>query len=586
MPESSIIDKITQIHNGDNDQINIILSNEKKIIVEAAAGSGKTKVLISFVAYKIAAKQLSSTKKILALTFSVNAAYKIKKDVIEQIPSILGNKMLNEKNISKRVMVSNYHGLCRRILNLYSGKILKFQKRIEEFNIVDDSEILKKVILTDEEKELINDFDQVIKEGNIDKFNSLYSQYNNLILDKVSISGYLTYNSIITLVIKIFDENKVINNQYKSLFEYIVIDECQDTNVLGYELLKKLIDSNTKLLFFGDSLQRIYGFIGAIPNIMNLLKNDYNMRLVRLNHNYRFEDNQNLLLLDRNIRYNSYNPELITDLSHPNIICSNTYESEYTWIINKVKENIENNSNSTILVKSFNGNDNTKRLLEKLQEENIPFFNALFTDEGEEYIDFHRTAYNVFYREIYEKRKIAKKVLEKCFVEISDKYKDSNNQVYLSLLILLRKFIDSISEISSAYKFDDLLFFIMDVLLNNGLKQYMNKIDEKVIVATIHAFKGLESDVVFLVDLERNIFPSYYTCKNCSSVDCSNYDGIESSFIDELSVYYVAITRARKELFISFSKNQLTKFGIKPCKGSCLINLPGIGYDNYLIISE
>jgi len=126
----------------------------------------------------------------------------------------------------------------------------------------------------------------------------------------------------------------------------------------------------------------------------------------------------------------------------------------------------------------------------------------------------------------------------------------------------------------------------MDVLLNNGLKQYMNKIDEKVIVATIHAFKGLESDVVFLVDLERNIFPSYYTCKNCSSVDCSNYDGIESSFIDELSVYYVAITRARKELFISFSKNQLTKFGIKPCKGSCLINLPGIGYDNYLIISE
>ena len=586
MPESSIIDKITQIHNGDNDQINIILSNEKKIIVEAAAGSGKTKVLISFVAYKIATKQLSSTKKILALTFSVNAAYKIKKDVIEQIPSILGNKMLNEKNISKRVMVSNYHGLCRRILNLYSGKILKFQKRIEEFNIVDDSEILKKVILTDEEKELINDFDQVIKEGNIDRFNSLYSQYNNLILDKVSISGYLTYNSIITLVLKIFDENKVINNQYKSLFEYIVIDECQDTNVLGYELLKKLIDSNTKLLFFGDSLQRIYGFIGAIPNIMNLLMNDYNMRLVRLNHNYRFEDNQNLLLLDRNIRYNSYNPELITDLSHPNIICSNTYESEYTWIINKVKENIENNSNSTILVKSFNGNDNTKRLLEKLQEENIPFFNALFTDEGEEYINFHRTAYNVFYGEIYEKRKISKKVLEKCFVEISDKYKDSNNQVYLSLLILLRKFIDSISEISSAYKFDDLLFFIMDVLLNNGLKQYMNKIDEKVIVATIHAFKGLESDVVFLVDLEKNIFPSYYTCKNCSSVDCSNYDGIESSFIDELSVYYVAITRARKELFISFSKNQLTKFGIKPCKHSCLINLPGIGYDNYLIINE
>ena len=198
MPENSIIDKIKKIHRDDNNQIDIILSDRKRTIVEAAAGSGKTKVLISFIAYKIATQQLSSTKKILALTFSVNAAYKIKKDVIEQIPSILDNKLLSERNVSKRVMVSNYHGLCRRILNMYSGRLLKFQKRIEEFNIVDDKEILKHVILTDEEKTKIINFGQSVKEGNVDNFNLLYPQYNKIILDKVSIFGFLTYNSIIS----------------------------------------------------------------------------------------------------------------------------------------------------------------------------------------------------------------------------------------------------------------------------------------------------------------------------------------------------------------------------------------------------
>lgn len=586
MRENSIIDKIRELHSNDENQIKIVLSDKEKVIVEAAAGSGKTKVLISFIAYKIATKQLTSTKKILALTFSVNAAYKIKKDVIEQIPNILGNQLLSEKNISRKVLVSNYHGLCRRILNMYGGKVLKFQKRIEEFNIVSDEIVQKKVLLTEQEKKVINEFDQSVKNGDIDKFNSLYLEYNKIIVNKISISGYLTYNSIISLVLQIFDDNSILNNQYKSLFEYIVIDECQDTNVLGYMLLKKIISENTKLLFFGDSLQRIYGFIGAIPNIMNLLKNEYQMDMINLNYNYRFKDNYNLLLLDKNIRYNSYNPELISEISHPNIICANTYDSEYCWIINRIKENIQSGNNSTILVKSFNGNENTKKLLLKLQSENIPFFNALFTDESDEYIEFHKIAYGIFYHEIYEKRKITKKVLERCFLEIYQKYANNDNQIYSSLIILLRKFIDTINEISQTYKFDDLLFFIMDVLLNNGLKQYMNKINEKVIVATIHAFKGLESDIVFLADMESNVFPNYYTCKDCKSTDCKKFNGKESAYIDELSVFYVAITRAKKELYISFSKNQLTKFGIKNCTSSCILNLPGIGYDNYLLLNK
>ena len=82
MQNIDIVNNIKKIHSNDDTQLDIITSKEKKIIIEAAAGSGKTKVLISSIAYKLATNCFSSNKKILALTFSVNAAYKIKKDSI------------------------------------------------------------------------------------------------------------------------------------------------------------------------------------------------------------------------------------------------------------------------------------------------------------------------------------------------------------------------------------------------------------------------------------------------------------------------------------------------------------------------
>lgn len=96
-----------------------------------------------------------------------------------------------------------------------------------------------------------------------------------------------------------------------------------------------------------------------------------------MEQNYRFKDNPELLKLDRVIRLNSINSPNIQEISNPNIICSNNYDSEYTWIISKVLENISSNINSTILVKSLNNNFNTQYLLSKLKERDIPFFYAL-----------------------------------------------------------------------------------------------------------------------------------------------------------------------------------------------------------------
>ncbi len=367
------------------------------------------------------------------------------------------------------------------------------------------------------------------------------------------------------------------------MFEYIIVDECQDTNILGFNLLENLINDKTKLLFFGDSIQRIYGFIGALPNVMQLFKDAYSMKRFTLDYNYRFKDNKDLLILDKNIRLNAQNITP-TEISNPIILCAESYDLEYKWILDKISE-LEDDS-ITILVKSLKGNMNTEYLLSLLDDKHINYFNALFTDESEEYLLFHKKVYSIFLEESFKKMKITKKILDKCYLEVCSFYEESTNKIYKSLIILLRCFIDSIVELSAVYKLEDVIYFMHDVLLNNGLKQYMNRIDEKLIVATVHSFKGLESDVVFVVDLEKGIFPSYYTCKECSNTsNCSCSDVTEKKFLEELSVFYVAITRAKKMLFLSYSKTQkIPKYGQIKCNRSCFLNLPGIGYDNLFMI--
>lgn len=583
--DDTIIDNIRKLHNNDESQIKIVESQSDKTMVEASAGCGKTKVLISTIAYNIAKERIQSTKKILALTFSVNAAYKIKKDVIEQLPLILGEDNIENKTISKNILVSNYHGLCRRILSLYGKRAFNMYLDLKDYNVVSDDKIPNSILLSDQEKYIIKNVNDSIINADIDQFTSLLSQYNDIIINKILVEKYITYNSIISLVLEIFFKFPNLKQQYRNLFEFIIVDEYQDTNILGYLLLKEIIHPKTRLLFFGDSLQRIYGFIGAIPNIMQKTIEEFQMKKIELSINYRFKDNIELLQLDKNIRFNAHNPDLIEKNSNPNIVCAHDYESEYSWIIDKINNNISNDISTTILVKSLSSNYNTSYLLSKLKSSDIKFFYALFTDDSDEYVKFHTYAYETFINMIKDKRVVTKKIIEKFYLKIINKYDNNLNEIYNSLIILLRKFLDSIYEIYQIYKMDDLINYIIDIFANNGLKQYMNRIDEKVIVATIHSYKGLEAECVIVTDLESNNFPNYYTCKYCTNSNtCLLFGGNKKNYLEELSVFYVAITRARKELYLTYSKNQLTKFGVKDCNKSCMLNLKGIGYLNQIDI--
>lgn len=203
----SILEIISKEHNYDSNQLNIITSEDRRIIVEAAAGSGKTKVLISSIAYRLITNKLTSTKKILALTFSVNAAYKIKKDVIEKIPYLIKEDKYYDKNISKKIMISNYHGISRRILEYYGQKTLNIKFDLKTAKILSDDELIKDVLLDETKKEIVGKFNSALKDGRFEDYTNYFLKYNQVILELLEKNNILTYNSIISLVIYIFNIN-------------------------------------------------------------------------------------------------------------------------------------------------------------------------------------------------------------------------------------------------------------------------------------------------------------------------------------------------------------------------------------------
>lgn len=129
--------------------------------------------------------------------------------------------------------------------------------------------------------------------------------YNQIVIQKLLPHEYITHNAVILFVLDILARFPEVKKFYQSYYPLIVVDEFQDTNCIAWELLKSIISDQTQLLFLGDPLQRIYGFIGALPNIMSTVVDEYQMTKISLSKNYRFRNNPEMLKLDRNVRENA-----------------------------------------------------------------------------------------------------------------------------------------------------------------------------------------------------------------------------------------------------------------------------------------
>ena len=580
-------DEIKQIHGNDKEQLDIIFSKEKRIIVEAAAGCGKTKTLVSKLAYLLSTHSIPNNKKALALTFGVNAAYKIKKEVFEKIPVLMNT---TDKDLEKKILVTNFHGLARRILKNYGYILHENLLCINEFNVVDDSkaETLTRldVGILENEAMFMSNYSLWIKENNINAIKENFKKYINLIISKFLPNKHITHNAILMLALKILCSNGEILHFYQKFFPYIIIDEFQDTGFFSWILLQRLITVDTCLLFMGDPLQRIYGFIGAIPNLMEQAQEHYSMKRLKISTNYRFKNNPDMLLLDKNIRKNSTSDFITEDATVPIYLC-NTQSEEALYVIKKIQSLLKENENK-IAILAQSRTKNLNFILEALSENSISYFNGLFSEESFSYKKFHQDVLDTFIScyNISKSKSINKSILTKVNNSIQSLYEGKTNDEINSLMKLLEVFFTHITTDKLFLSNDEKYMLIVDVLSNNALKQSMEYLNENIIITTVHSAKGLEWDYVIIPDMERNSFPNYMSlCSSCSRL--SNHNSCNAGYISEdtkspskyveiLSVFYVAVTRAKKQVFFSASLESINNPQYPDTKYSCLLYLPGL----------
>jgi len=572
MPNANLAEikaKISLQHEDDEKQLDVIFSDSPRLLVEAPAGYGKTTTMISRIAYLFASARIPNPKRILGLTFSVNAALKVKREVAEKLPALLSAHN-SPITLSGKVTITNYHGFCKSVLKKYGHLIADaLRKDVNLFRAVGESSICGNVNLRTElsvqELEQLQAIETTIKNATLPDLQTIYN-YNEILIKKLLPLGYITHNAVILFVLEIFDRFAEVKKFYQSYYPLIVVDEFQDTNCIAWNLLESLVSDRTQLVFLGDPLQRIYGFIGALPDIMATATEKYSMTKVALNKNYRFRNNPEMLKLDRNIRENAmfcFAPTIKDeDIAKLPTCWGHTQHDEAKQIVAIIQSIISRGTDKIAIL--FRGRGKNAEIVEAgLSSNGVPYFYGMFTDEDTDYVDFHNKCQELFIKRFGKSKTINKKALTAFSDNIKAAYALTEGKTVDSLLRLLDALIEKVSIDYIDLSSEDKYHLVLDILENRQLKQAMEYVNSQVILSTIHGAKGLEWDYVVLADVEQWVFT--FICRLCNSPykNDSNKrycrlprmipDEMITTILDDLCVFYVGLTRARKQAYISAS---------------------------------
>jgi len=260
-------------------------------LVVAGAGSGKTRVLTYKIAYLV--EKGYEPENILALTFTNKAANEMK----ERIKDLIGNK-------AQYLWMGTFHSIFAKILRIES-ETLNFSSN---FSIYDSEDSLSLVSNTMSElnisTETVNpsavrhkisflknhmispaEFRKKMMTSFFDeKVADVYEEYQRRIKEH----NAMDFDDLLLMPIELFDNNPKIHQKYKKKFQYILVDEFQDTNKAQYELLKMLVSKEENICAVGDDAQSIYSWRGAdVSNMLNFEKDFKRSKVFRLEQNYR-----------------------------------------------------------------------------------------------------------------------------------------------------------------------------------------------------------------------------------------------------------------------------------------------------------
>lgn len=557
------------------EQQKAVLAANGPMIILAGAGSGKTRVLTYKVIYLIQEKKIDPAN-ILMVTFTNKAASEMK----ERIEKLCGDEI--------KPTIGTFHSICSRILRI-EGKNIGFSERFTIYDKQDSLDCVKEAMgranisikdfkpssvlstISQAKNQLISDLEYLnLARGYFqESVAKIYPFYQRILKE----NNALDFDDLINKTIELFDKNPDVLKKYQEKFQYILVDEYQDTNQAQYILTKKLSARWKNICVVGDFSQSIYSFRGA--NFQNLItfKNDYsNVQTFHLSQNYRSTQT----ILDSAysvISKNTTHPvlKLWTENEKGEKIIAyqaDTEHNEAEFIISQIINLSVDPKDVAVLYRT---NAQSRVVEEVFLHHGVPYTlvgGTRFYDRKEikdilaylRVIDNEKD--NVSFKRI---EKLGKTRLKKFMeftetleqdkfstIDLMDKILEETN--YLSIFDPKDEEdaarLENIKELRSvAIEFPNLSGFLENISLveQEQLSDQANKNGKGNVVTlmTLHAAKGLEFPIVFMIGMEEGIFPHSRSLMEKSELE------------EERRLCYVGITRARQRLFLTYSKRRL-----------------------------
>ena len=591
----------------------VTLPHQSALIL-AGAGSGKTRVLTTRMAWLISTGQ-SSPQSILAVTFTNKAA----KEMLTRLSAMLP--------ISTRgLWIGTFHGLCNRMLRAHhrdanlpqtfqildSGDQLSAIKRLMKAMNVDDEKYPPREM----QNFISGSKEQGLRAHEVEAYDpytrrkvEVFAEYDA----QCQREGVVDFSELLLRCYELLTRNAAIREHYQERFRHILVDEFQDTNKLQYQWLKLLAGKDNALFAVGDDDQSIYAFRGAnVGNMQDLTRDFHVENVIKLEQNYRSHANildaanalisRNRNRLGKNLwtSENGGEPlrvyEAPTDVEEAGFIVSEIQQLKSEGInLKEIALLYRSNAQSRVLEHAlvsaglsyrvygglrFFERQEIKhalaylRLMENTDDDNalLRIINFPTRGIGARSIEQMQEAARMNSTTLWDAAARAGGKVS-AFVALIEALRNATRELPLPEILdhvlehsgLIAHYrnetgakkreaeerLENLNELVNAATLfvhenedDSLTAFLSHASLEAGEHQAGDQ-DDALHLMTVHAAKGLEFHTVFITGLEEGLFPH------------QNSQNVDGGLDEERRLMYVAITRARRRLYLTFAQRRM-----------------------------
>ena len=557
---------------GLNDQQKLAVTyTSGPLLVLAGAGSGKTKVLTNRVAYFIA-KNLIRPENALLLTFTNKAANEMKQRISD----------ITDGNTP---MTGTFHSFCAKILRI-DGRFIGIPVNFIIYDETDQKDAVKQILeklnlstdqynpssilngISDAKNQMLTpaEYKNFIRGEWQEVVAKVYEAYEAMLKE----IGALDFDDLLIKTVKLFKETPEVLEKWQRTLTHIFVDEWQDTNKIQYSLTKLLVGKGRNITAVGDASQSIYSWRGAdYRNINNLVRDYPDIKVVNLEQNYR--STQNILdAANLVISKNTSHPvlKLWTDKkagAKIKLYSARNGFDEADFIVSETKSLIrqaDSQLHYRDIAVLYRTNAQSRVMEESMLHAGIPYTlvgGVRFYDRKEikDIISYIKYLVN-------PKDSVSRKRIEKIGIRRFEKLKEIDSIEGLTTLDILDAVVqktdylslfqketeeniarlENLKELRSvATEFPNINDFLENVALVEAGPRNQSK--DAITLMTLHAAKGLEFPIVFIVGMEEGLFPHSRSLMDTAQLE------------EERRLAYVGITRAKEILYLTYAASRL-----------------------------